>query len=847
MALLDPAPRPVAELSRAALEWDRLLELVSGYAVSAVARDWLLALAPATDRAWLDGQHALVAEASALLAAGAAIPLGGLFDPAPLLERAAIAGVALEPGEVHSLLALMDDVAAWRALLGAPPESLPGGLPALSAVSAGALSACIAALARSLRSRLLADGSLADSASPALARIRREQERQRRLIEEGLRGTLRRLSDQGRTQEELITIRGERFVIPVKAEERRRVAGVVHGSSSSGQTVYVEPLETIEQNNELARLLEQEQAEVHRIYQAMTAEIAASAPALAASARELARLDTLLARARFARDFGCVRPRFEAGRLRLEAARHPLLQKRLQAAGASVVPLTLELAGAARQLILSGPNTGGKTVALKTAALLGMMAQAGIPVPAEAATLPVFDAFLADIGDAQSIERNLSTFSAHVVNIDRIARLATPESLVVLDELGSATDPEEVIALAVAMAEFFLELGCWSLISTHHTSLKVYAAGREGAVNAAVGVEEGTLAPSYRLRLGVPGASAGIETAARLGLNPDIVAAARRRMSTRHQDIARFLDELHAGLEQLAEERARLSVREAALASELSRLEREGHAEMRRRVSELEGAAAALLRQLEEKAAGTLRQLEDRARQEKLSREAERRVAALRREFEQRLHAAGSSSRGESGGGSGIGSGIGRGIASGTGAAQRSQPPRPVAAGDTVFLRQPGGAGMGGRSARVLRRLGADSFEVAVGAMKMRVSRADLAEPPAAASGGDARPQTPVEAARRRGVSVTLASGAEDGQAELRSEINVIGRTVDEARGEVERFLDRAFLAGLDRVRIVHGTGMGVLRRELRRYLEAHPQVAALSEPAQQEGGAGATVVELRQ
>ena len=357
------------------------------------------------------------------------------------------------------------------------------------------------------------------------------------MIEESLRSTLRRLSEGGSTQEDLITIRGERFVIPVKSEYKRRIPGVVHGASSSGQTVYLEPLETIEQNNELVRLIEDEQAETRRIFLAMTAEIGLQGHAIAQGAAILAQLDGLQARARFAAEFDCIRPRFADPAeplLELKQARHPLLEKRLRSQQGTVVPLTLALNDDQRQLIISGPNTGGKTVALKTTGLLGMMAQAGIPVPAAEAIFPLCNAFLADIGDAQSIEQNLSTFSAHIANLQRISQLADSSSLVLLDELGSATDPEEGAALAVAIAGYFLDRHAWCLISTHHTALKLYAAKRPGVLNASVGFDVHTLAPTFELRLGVPGASAGINIAQRLGLNPK--HHRRRPCPTEHPD-----------------------------------------------------------------------------------------------------------------------------------------------------------------------------------------------------------------------------------------------------------------------------------------------------------------------
>ena len=298
------------------------------------------------------------------------------------------------------------------------------------------------------------------------------------------------------------------------------------------------------------------------------------------------------------RDYDCVSPSITPELLRLEAARHPLLEKHMRSTGGQVVPLTLELTSETRQLIISGPNTGGKTVTLKTTALLAMMAQAGIPVPAAGASFPVFTAFLADIGDAQSIEAELSTFSAHIVNLDRLSRLADSRSLVLLDELGSATDPEEGSALAVAVAGYFLQSGSWSLISTHHTSLKVYGANTAGVLNAAAGVDETTLIPNYQLRLGVPGASAGIQTAERLGLNAAIVSAARERLGSQQVDIARFLDRLHNELAQLEVERKKAREEQYALNQQRARLAREGDVELRNRTRELEAKLASLHQRL---------------------------------------------------------------------------------------------------------------------------------------------------------------------------------------------------------------------------------------------------------
>ncbi len=718
MPLLDPIPSPVVHADFAALEWEPLLALVAGFAASPVGHNAILDLRPSTDEEWITRQHQLTGEVRLLLEEQVSIPLGGLFDPTQLADKAKIPGAALEAGELQAVARLANDVASWQSLLESPPARLVGKLPGLSSNSSvlttGApndrssslgRTSSLRPLAESIERTIQPDGSLADNASPELGRIRREQERQQRIIEESLRAALRKLTQEGSTQEDLITIRGDRFVIPVRAELKRRISGVVHGASSSGQTVYVEPLETIEQNNELVRLIEEEQAEIHRIFVALTRQVGGYALGLVEGARVLALVDSLQARARFARDYDCVAPAIAPDQLRLEAARHPLLERHLRASGGHVVPLTLELTAKERQLIISGPNTGGKTVTLKTTALLAMMAQAGLPVPATAAIFPIFTAFLADIGDAQSIEAELSTFSAHITNLDRLSRLADARSLVLLDELGSATDPEEGSALAVAIASHFLAAAAWTLISTHHTSLKVYGANTHGVLNAAAGVDELTLAPNYQLRLGVPGASAGIQTAERLGLNSSIVVAARQRLGSQQVDIARFLDKLHKELAALEVEKKAAREQQYALNQERTRLAREGDVELRNRTRELESKLASLLKDFEFQMRETVKAIEDRAGQQKLSKEAERRITRLRREFQESFNQTV--------------------VAHRTGADQGDANAQPhllkhVSAGDQVLIKSMN------KIAVVQREVEKDLFEVALGPIKMRVKRDEL-------------------------------------------------------------------------------------------------------------------------
>ena len=841
MAFTRSIPQRVSDCNGSALEWERFLELLSVYAQSAVGKGWIAELGPSTDREWIEREHLLVEEMRLLADSGGSLPgLATLFDPSELLMKARIEGVALEAEEIRSVATLAEVIAAWAGLLREPASDLAEKLPRLRELFREVLSLPLKPLVDSVRGRFLPDGTLADDASPELRKIRREMEQQHRAIENSLRTALRRYAEGGSAQDELITIRGERFVIPVKAEWKRRVQGVVHGASSSGQTVYVEPLETIELNNELVRLLEDEQAEIHRIFAVMTRQIAQYADVILKGAEILCEVDTLLARARFAAEFGCARElavqatalgaenngrtvaTATAPKLVLKNARHSLLERRLCAEGGEVVPISLTLMTDVRQLVISGPNTGGKSVSLKTVGLLAIMAQSGVPVPAEEAVFPVFDAFLADIGDAQSIEQNLSTFSAHVTNVNRIAKRADAASLVLVDELGSATDPDEGSALAVAIAEHFLRARAWVILSTHLTALKVYAENTPGVVNAAVGFDEQTLTPTYELRQGVPGASAGINIAARLGLNAEIVERARARMGSQTEEIGKFLARLHEQLQEVTTERERVQRLEGELRRERQRLDAEGMKEQRAKIREMEQKLQSLLKDFEYQMREAVRSIDDRAAQQKLSKDAERRISRLRREFAESFNASV--------------------VAHHTGADQgdaNAQPHvvRNVGLGDTVRLRTLG------KDAVVQRQIDDKTFEVSVGLMKMRVGHDEIASVVKRAAGSGEVRQSPLMAARaRKGISVTAAEPDQN----LNWEINVIGRTADEARDEVEKFLDRAFLAGLPRVRIIHGTGMGVLRRTLRAFLEKHPQVGSVTEPGQNEGGAGATVVELR-
>ncbi len=536
------------------LEWEQVRALLARYVGSPLGAAELAIIEPDDDPARIGQLLAEADEAIRYLRAaaapqptgqGAAIRIGfnGLPDIAVAVSKLHIEGAALEPREIFDLIAFLDRSADAASFLTAAGERFP--LLAARARGIGDFRP----LLKEIEGKISGDGTVLDSASPHLHRIRREIEKQKKAIQESLERFLRANRNEGVLQEEYITLRNDRFVVPVISGQRRKLPGVIHGASSTGQTLFLEPLETIDLNNELVRLQEEESREVFRILREMTSRLRDYGDGIRAAAAVMASLDLLFAKARFALEFDCVVPSF-TGRLHLESARHPLLIDVLRGSGRSVVPFTLTLDRDCRTLLISGPNTGGKTVTLKTVGLIALMAQAGLPVPCSAAELPVFEQVLADIGDNQSIAQNLSTFSAHVSRLREMALDVTPDSLVLLDEIGSSTDPEEGGALGVALVEHFRAAGACTLASTHLTALKIYGANTKTVLNASMGFDEHSLEPTYELHVGLPGKSSGLDIAARLGMPEDILKRARASMRTQDIELSELIANLHRGLEE---------------------------------------------------------------------------------------------------------------------------------------------------------------------------------------------------------------------------------------------------------------------------------------------------------
>jgi DNA mismatch repair protein MutS2 len=596
--------------------------------------------------------------------------------------------------------------------------------------------------------------------------------------------------------------------VPLIAGQRRKMDGVIHGASSSGHTLFVEPLETIDLNNELVRLAEEEMREVHRILVEMTTRLRSQGDAIAQTLITMAALDLVFGKAKFALDFDCVIPKF-TDRLYLKEARHPLLADVLRRRQKKPVPISLELTRSQRTLLISGPNTGGKTVTLKTVGLLSLMAQSALPVPALEAEFPLVEQVLADIGDYQSIQENLSTFSAHVSNIREMAFDVTPDSLVLLDELGAATDPEEGGALGVAIVEHFRSAGAFTLVSTHLLALKIYGANTEGVVNGSMGFDEETLEPTYQLSLGLPGKSAGLEIATRLGMPEDIMRRARQSMSDRERDVARFLGELHRRLDETRALEANLRTEIEETEKRRKELAREWERKETEKLKELERRTETALARFEEQAHDTIGRITQTADRRKADQDAQRRIAKTKRELRENFQTTVLATQEDSRTG-------------------QIQPLR-IEEGARVRLkdvREP---------ARVRRKLGNDRIEVEAGFMKMQVSIDDVIE---------VLPETGAPSGKLpKNISYRPAPEL----APVHQEINIIGKHAEEARDAVDEFLDRAVMATASRVRIVHGHGMGVLKKTIAELLSRHPHVARFYPAPPSEGGAGATIVELRE
>ena len=809
------------------LEFDKLKEIVGGYSTCVPGRRAIEALEQRQDAAALNAEFALVREAAEYLRAGSELGFGSLRDPQEWLARLAIPASVLTPQDLLNVCTLIDSAEMARAAF----KEIKDKFPQLAARAAAFVDQRW--LAKAIRQAVLPSGEISDDASPQLRRIRAGIAQSREKVQRSLEGILR-----GRGESaggDYITLRNERFVIPVRASDRRAVPGVVHGASGTGQTIFVEPLEAIDLNNRLVQLTEEELEEISRILQELTERVRGNRGPLEEAAAEIAHFDSIFARGRYARELDCTMPEFSAGNtLRLENARNPVLEATLRPQGRKAVPLSIAMGGDETIVVISGPNTGGKTVALKSVGLAALSAQASIPVAAETAVLPIFDHVLADIGDEQSIAADLSTFSAHVMNLKSMLEVATDRSLILVDEMGTGTAPEEGAALAVALLEEFRTRHPLTIATTHHDRLKSYASTTPGIVNAAMEFDEEHLRPTYRLLVGVPGTSSGIEIARRLGLPERVIETAQSSLSTESREARDLIAYLHKSRDEMEEIKRQSREELAQLEIERQSLRTEWIERQRKRIADLERNFADTQKRLEAEVAKLAAEIQDRTLRAQLEKQSGRRIAKIESDARAEKDAAIVETLSTSQEDLGV-----------------SETPAPKAIDPDTLTSGQRIAVKGFKQPVIFRRHDGRLAEVEAGPLRMRVPLADIvsAEGGNSTGAGSAGPasvtvqrqraEAPL-ASRSRGNATESEAGATSG-----GEINVIGRRVEEATELVDKFIDDAALAGRPSVRIIHGYGTGALRRGLAEFLSAHPLVERIRHEAEDRGGQAVTIAEL--
>jgi DNA mismatch repair protein MutS2 len=820
------------------LEFDRIVEAVRRYAQTPLGAARLGELRPSSDVGRVEAGLQATSEGVLYLAEKRVLAFEASADLEPALASLAVQGRALGPRHLLALGSFLASVETTRQALRRDGARFP----------------VLRAIAETARSfdREIADvlqkiteaGEVDDNATPELRSIRDRIRKQRARLRSVLESYLRGKDTAKYLQEDVVTDRHGRYVLVVKTEHRAAIAGIIHGSSASGASLYLEPLSTVEINNDVVALEEQEAEEVHRILLALSNAFRSRAADLQRTLEAATELDVIQAKARLAETMDAVKPVLSAEpAIALQAARHPLLMKNVlrlldalpedhARVPAQPVPVDITVLPPARVLVISGPNTGGKTVALKTAGLLTLMAQAGLHVPAaEGSRLPVFRSIFADIGDEQSIAASLSTFSAHVTNIVGMDRALQLPALVLLDEIGAGTDPAEGGALGMALLEHFKRRGAIVLASTHYDVLKSYASTTDGVISAAFGFNTEDYTPTYQLLYGSPGRSLALEIAARLGVPPAVIDEARQHRSAREAQLAEHLEKIDRDLAALEHDRRLLETERRRIQEAETRVAgreesvRQREVVFRRRVDErldeaLRGARREIddvVQGLKEQAARLSAEVARRGSGEgvplstgetgALRADARSTIDALVRRFERDIP--------RDSGSPDVQPAAAASVAS-TGAADLHE-------GDRVLV---GGFGMEG----IVRFVHDRDADVEVNGKRLRIGLRELR--PVAGSG------------RRPEVRVNVELQPRE---ELPSDLNVIGCSVDEALTRAERFLDSALIGEQRTLRVIHGYGTGQLRRAIADFLQRHPLVASFGAAPPEQGGGGVTVVELRE
>ncbi len=837
--------------SLATLEYEKMLALVAHHAQTPMGENRFADLRPFVSRRELEKELKAISE-TILLNEEKQVSwsFSGLEDPSDAVAILRIKGATLEPTRMLEVSRVCNQALFARSAISPEKEFAPVLWQTVESIPP----TLFAAIDR-INKKLLPSGEIDDSASPELARLRREINQQRGRLQKSLESTMRAAGEA--IQDAIVTVRNDRYVIPVKADFRGRLQGVAHGFSSSGATVFVEPLEAIEANNELQNLKGKEEREIARIIFQLTEDLREQLPAIETAVAAVAELDFIKAKVEFARKFKAIVPQISDDEtLDLIDARHPLLEENLRNAKSEpsavaggltfkrnvdanavkpsatadgsdkkIVPVSFKLTRENAVMIISGANAGGKTVVMKTAGLLGLMAVSGLPVPAKDAQIPFYRSILADIGDHQSLAANLSTFSSHISNIAGMMKDCSAPSLVLLDEVGTGTDPDEGSALGVAIVDYFRRnCGAQVIASTHYRGLKIYAANDENVINASVEFNEKTLQPTYRLLVGLAGASSGIEIARRFGIRDDVIETARKNLDISAREAENYLHKLSNETRLATDLRIALEEEREATATKYARLDIEARKKEKERQREFERELANTIDEFERQSKAFLSTIEDKALKNKLDKERLARKAELNRAVLSKVQNPKSK----------IGNTLSEPSAVAGGLIPHSN--QPIAVGSKV-LTSFGNIG-------TVEKIDKETAEIMVGAMRFREKLANLQAVDAqTVAANTPKPQTRGEKLQSQAKDTNLRLDTAD----LNAELNLIGHTTADAEYEIDRFLDEAYLAALPTVRIIHGFGTGALKNFVHHFLKGHPHVAKFSFAPQDQGGNGATIAELKQ
>lgn len=782
----------------ATLEYDKIILRLTEAASTSLGKEEAARLAPSSDAAEARRRLAVTDEAVRAVALKGHPPFGGVTDVRPSLGRARLGGV-LGPLELMDIAGLIMGSRRIRKYTAAVADEID--IPLLADLCEPLIDA--RQIEDEIRRCIDEQGDVLDAASPELGSLRRDIRIQEDRAREKLDSMIRSSSVQKMLQDVLVTIRNDRYVIPVKQEYRSHFGGIVHDTSGSGATLFIEPEAVVQMNNKLRELKLREQKEIERILRRLSELVGEKAELLSSDAESLGYIDFIFAKAKLADAMMATKPELnDQGRLRLKRARHPLIDAK------QVVPIDIELGESYSAIIVTGPNTGGKTVSLKTVGLLSLMAMSGLFVPADdGSSLCAFDGIYADIGDEQSIEQSLSTFSSHMTNLIAMLGEVTPRSLVLLDELGAGTDPAEGSALAIAILEHLHRIGCRILATTHYSELKAYAYNREGIINASMEFDVATLRPTYRLLVGVPGRSNAFAIASRLGLPQSIIDHARGQVSEEELKVDSMIaqlerDRIRAESERQTAERLRAEVDSLRQKLEDERFKfQEQKAKLLEEAREEARKSVAKARREAEEIIADLRRL---AMEEGASVKEHKLIEARKRLDDSVPDPVAQPRRSASG------------------------KPAKIEPGDEVKVHS-----LGGQKGHVVELSGSEAL-VQLGILKMKVPLADL-EP--------MRKQTAGAPGARASAHVATVKRSRD--EDIRSELDLRGQALDEALLETDRFLDEAFLANLGTVYIIHGKGTGALRSGIQDFLRRHKHVKSYRLGNYGEGGAGVTVAEL--